>query len=144
MAVKERLIEYIKFKGMSSREFCRSIGVSETYVNSMRSSIQPDKIKIIMNKYTDLSMRWLFTGEGEMIVNNTVLHPIERSTLVDIGADVFKDKLIEMFKKGEIFPAVLVEEQNRLIRKLYEQMGGLEKEIESLKILLAKNGIDPQ
>lgn len=50
MAVKERLIEYIKFKGMSTREFCRSIGVSETYVNSMRSSIQPDKIKIIMNK----------------------------------------------------------------------------------------------
>lgn len=34
MTVKERLTEYIHSKQISTREFCRTIGVSETYVNS--------------------------------------------------------------------------------------------------------------
>ena len=50
MGVKERLREYIKTLNISEREFCRQIGVSSSYVNNIRQSIQPDKMKAIGEK----------------------------------------------------------------------------------------------
>lgn len=66
MGVKERLIDYLKFKGIGQNKFAKSIGVSSGYVNNIRKSIQPDKILSISKKYPDLNTEWLLTGEGEM------------------------------------------------------------------------------
>ena len=70
MGVKERLREYIKTLNISEREFCRKIGVSVSYVNSIRTSIQPDKMKSIGEKFPDLNPIWLLTGDGEMLQGN--------------------------------------------------------------------------
>ena len=67
MSVKERLKEYISFKKISEREFCRTINVAGTYVNSIRVSIQPDKLHRISLHFSDLNTSWLLTGEGEML-----------------------------------------------------------------------------
>lgn len=144
MTVKERIIRYIKYKGISIREFCRTVDVSATYVNSMRNSIQPDKLAKIAIKYPDLNTGWLLTGEGEMLRPSAILPPIERNILVDISSDVFKDKLIDMFKKGEIFSASIVWEQHTDIVQMRSKIDKLYKEVERLKILCAKHGIDPQ
>lgn len=69
-SVKSRLIKYLEFKNISKSEFGRTIGVSSAYITSMRKSIQPDKIKAIIESYPDLNTNWLLTGEGEML-NNT-------------------------------------------------------------------------
>lgn len=65
--VKERLIEFLKFKGVSKSEFGERIGVSNAYVTSIRKSIQPDKIQAIALNYPELNTAWLLTGEGEML-----------------------------------------------------------------------------
>lgn len=65
--VKERLIEFLKFKGVTKSEFGKRIGVSNAYVTSIRKSIQPDKIQAIALNYPDLNTSWLLTGEGEML-----------------------------------------------------------------------------
>ena len=71
MTVKERLKEFIDFKKISDRAFCASIGgVSFNYVNSIRKSIQPDKLKRITDVYPELNTRWLMTGDGEMLNTN--------------------------------------------------------------------------
>lgn len=67
MAVKERLIDYLEYKGISKSEFGRIIGVSSAFVTSMRKSIQPDKVESIANSFPDLNINWLMTGEGEML-----------------------------------------------------------------------------
>ncbi|MBV5348904.1 hypothetical protein JZU61_04510 [bacterium] len=144
MTVKERIIEYIKFKGISIRSFCRTVGVAETYVNSMRNSIQPDKLAKITLHFPDLNPGWLLTGEGEMIRPSPELPTISRDQLIEVGSDVFKDKVIDMFKKGEIFSATIFWEQHRMIIELKNQVDAKQKEITSLKILLAKNGIEVQ
>lgn len=144
MSVKERIIEYTKFKEISTREFCRIIGVSETYVNSMRNSIQPDKLVRIVHAFPDLNTEWLLTGEGEMIKGNTTLPPIERDQLVSASSEVFKDKLIEMFKNGEIFSASIVWEQHRIIVNLGNKINEQLKEIERLKYLLKLHGIESE
>lgn len=68
--VKERLSEYLKAKRITKAEFGRSIGVSASYVTSMRdngrASIGVEKIERIRQKYTDLNIEWLLTGSGKM------------------------------------------------------------------------------
>lgn len=66
-SVKERLISYLRYKGVSYSEFGRTIGVSNAYVTSIRKSIQPDKVQSIALNYQDLNIDWLLTGEGEML-----------------------------------------------------------------------------
>jgi transcriptional regulator with XRE-family HTH domain len=69
MAVKERLSLYLKSRKISARSFCEVIGVSATYVSSMRSSIQPDKLNSITEHFPDLNITWLLTGDGQMLNN---------------------------------------------------------------------------
>lgn len=138
MAVKERLIEYIKFKGISIRLFCRTSGLSESYVTSIRSSIQPDKLDKIAKHYPDLNIGWVLTGDGDMIKVSTQLPTIDREILIQAGAEIFKDKLIEMFKMGEIYSSAVVLEQNAIIRDLYNKLIKLEAEIVWLKEKIEK------
>jgi len=66
MSVRERLEQYINYKGISNSDFCRSINVSPAFITSMRVSIQPEKLKSIALTYTDLNIEWLLTGIGDM------------------------------------------------------------------------------
>lgn len=65
--VKERLTEYLKFKGVTKSAFGREVEVSAAYVNSITRTISPDILKRIRLKYPDLNTDWLLLGEGEML-----------------------------------------------------------------------------
>lgn len=65
MGVKERLKEFIKLEGIPIREFEETIGVSNGYVNSISKSIGIDKLSLLIEKYPNLNIEWLFTGIGE-------------------------------------------------------------------------------
>ena len=65
--IKERLIEYLDYKGESKSEFGRKVGVSSAYITSIRKSIQPEKVENIALNYPDLNTAWLLTGEGSML-----------------------------------------------------------------------------
>ena len=65
MTIKDRLIKYLEYKGISKRQFELSIGVSNGYINNMRVSIQPDKVRNIALHYPDLNTGWLMTGDRD-------------------------------------------------------------------------------
>jgi SOS-response transcriptional repressor LexA len=69
--VKQRLKEFCSFKKISASEFSRRIGVSPTYVGSIRKSIQPDKIVSIAVNFPELNISWLIAGVGEMLLPET-------------------------------------------------------------------------
>lgn len=68
-SVKERLVEYLKYKGVSQGKFEKDCGLSNGYINNIRKSITEDKIKLIQQsgKYDDLNFSWLLLNEGEML-----------------------------------------------------------------------------
>lgn len=68
-SVKERLKAYIEYKKISVRSFENRCGLSYGYVNNMRVSIQPAKLKSISVQFPDLNKSWLLTGEGDMLVS---------------------------------------------------------------------------
>lgn len=69
--VKQRLRAFIELKKISINRFEKETGLSTGYVNNIRVSIQPDKVKKIAMRFPDLNTGWLLTGEGEMLKNAT-------------------------------------------------------------------------
>ena len=65
--VKERLLSYLKFKGLSQGKFERMCGLSNGYVNNLRRSVTAEKLAVIKSVCTDLNSDWLLTGEGKML-----------------------------------------------------------------------------
>lgn len=65
--IKQRLKDFILYKGITTREFERTCKLSYGYVANIRVSIQPDKVMSISERYSDLNAGWLMTGEGEML-----------------------------------------------------------------------------
>lgn len=105
--VKERLKQYIDFKGISVRSFESTCGLSYGYVGNMRQSIQPDKIMKIAHYFPDLNTGWLLTGEGKMLNG-----PYERiNQILEKGGLTQRD-----FAKGTggiafIFPSIFQKAQ---------------------------------
>jgi hypothetical protein len=127
VTVKERIIEFIKYKKMSVRRFESLCGLSYSYISNMRVSIQPDKVANIAQQFPDLNTGWLLTGEG------TMLNKIESEVNVDQSV---MDNVLEMFKNGEIFPASVLKEKNAEINRLHEEIGELKARIKELEKLL--------
>lgn len=65
--VKERLIQFIKYKGLSQRKFEIEVGLSNGYINNIRNGIGSAVLQKLLGKFPDLSQNWLINGYGEMI-----------------------------------------------------------------------------
>ncbi len=123
MSVKERLKEFIKYKKISERKFCLAAGLTVTYVNNIRVSIQPDKIKSIAVAFPELNTGWLLTGEGQMLKK-------------DYQAEESAPLMLE--ETRDTYQTI-----NRLVamnEKLFEENRALKEELDSLKRALNVQG----
>ena len=64
---KQRLIEYIKYKDITQRDFSNRVGLSSGYVNAIRKGISSDTLHKIAMQFPDLNTGWIITGEGNML-----------------------------------------------------------------------------
>lgn len=64
--VKQRLITFIDFLGISSAEFQRNCGLSSGFVNNISKGIGTRALLKIESEYPQLNTRWLITGQGPM------------------------------------------------------------------------------
>lgn len=67
MVVKDRIKAFCRAQNITVSAFEESIGVSNGYVNAISKSIGIDKIVAILEKYSNISIEWLLTGNGEML-----------------------------------------------------------------------------
>ena len=66
-SVKDRIIEFYTQLGVSKREFERTIGVSNGYIDKLKHTPMPEKLESILLQYPQLNKIWLLTGEGDML-----------------------------------------------------------------------------
>ncbi|NLL27992.1 MAG: helix-turn-helix transcriptional regulator [Bacteroidales bacterium] len=64
--LKQNILKYLDFKGISKYEFYQKTGVSNG-VLSQTSGLSEDGILKFISYYTDVNPEWLLTGKGEMI-----------------------------------------------------------------------------
>ena len=79
MTEKEKLKAYLKEKGISKNKFYTLTGFSIGFLDSGRS-LGADKVKIIINKFPDLSLDWLIMDQGPMLTP-----PSSRGVSYDMG-----------------------------------------------------------
>jgi len=68
----ERLDKFLENKSMTRAAFERAVGLSSGYIRTAMnrgSDLGDSKIGLIANKFPDLSLAWLITGKGPMLLN---------------------------------------------------------------------------
>ena len=70
--VKQRLITYLKKKGIGRNKFEAMAGLSLGYITKLKNAPGPDKLVNILHAAPDLNKVWLLTGEGEMLNTPTI------------------------------------------------------------------------
>lgn len=68
LTVKDRLVAFIKHKGLSQSRFEKSVGLSNGFVNNISKGIGADKLQRILCVYPDLNSDWLLNGVGDMVI----------------------------------------------------------------------------
>lgn len=66
--IKERLKEFIWYKGLRVSHFEKMCGLSNGYVASITKGMGAEKMQMILDKFPELSKKWLLKGEGEMLI----------------------------------------------------------------------------
>ena len=117
MSVKNRLLIFIQSCNMNVRDFEKSINASNGYVNSISKSIGIDKINVLIEKYPNINIDWLFTGRGEMLKSfkkGEEFYSAAHEPTITYGQDMSYEELKLKYVK-------LLEEYNSLLKaKLVE------------------------
>lgn len=67
MNVKNRLLEFVAYTGLSKRKFQEKINVSNSYIQNISEGIGADVMNRISIQFPELNISWLLTGEGDML-----------------------------------------------------------------------------
>ena len=112
-SVKERLKQFIDTLNISEREFCRRIGVSSSYVMSIKKSIQPDKMQAISIHFPELNPLWLLLGDGKK-------EGEQRQNTGGLPSSELLAKLLEEANNEKARLLSIIESQQRTIESLTE------------------------
>lgn len=118
--VKDRLLEFLQYKGLSQSRFEKFCGLANGYVNNIRRSVSPDKLQQISLQFPDLNTGWLLTGEGEMLRENGQKTP--NSASFPAG-----------YSGSETLLMRIIEGKDAKIEELSRRIGELEAENRLLK-----------
>lgn len=129
--VKQRLLLFIKEKGLSQKRFEETVHISNGYVNNLKASPSSTIIQKILYAFPELSQSWLLTGEGPMLVPSSeppaesVVNGPHSSQAVGEGARAVNDEgvreCLEIVRQQQESIAKLVETVNRLTKIISER-----------------------
>lgn len=87
--MKKRLIEFLSYLRIGQLKFEENVGLSRGFVNKVGDSIRTNNLNKIVDKYPELNINWLMTGEGEMLKQSfddgIILHNIGNDNIANTG-----------------------------------------------------------
>lgn len=140
-SVKNRLIDFLKYKEISQSKFEQLCGISNGYVNNIRKGIKSEMFdKKIAPIFPELSKTWLLLGEGSMLIPQIEeVVPEEEEEEDDLvlflrderkGYDI---TLTDIYEKTRIPVKTLKEAQNGISELSKKQRNILSKYIEEVR-----------
>ena len=121
--MKERLIKFIEYKGLSRRAFELSCGIASGTVRNTSGNMTPKTLSKITAVYPELNQDWLLTGKGSMLIDNN---------LAEEPTAIYKTNKTTAMEQQNLVNA-LVESQKEIIALQKAEIERLKKEIEELK-----------
>lgn len=84
MTTKDRTLRFITLKGLSVKKFEEMCGLSNGYINSMKSGYGSNKLSQVLSVFPELNRDWLVYGEGEMLkVSPSITTPTQSEVAVE-------------------------------------------------------------
>ena len=110
---KQRILQFIEYKHISKTLFFEKTGIKRGFLDSdkLNQAVSDDHFAKIIASFSDISMEWLISGNGEML-KDTYVKPVELENKVD-----YKEKyytLLEDYHK--------LNEENRELRELTQKL----------------------
>ena len=100
--IKERVLEYIDYKGIEKSRFEKEAGLSNGFIDKIGESMRSTSLDKIRETYADLNTEWLLTGLGRM------LKDVETSSKIE-GTNGTRKRLKLLIKsKGDTLNNVCV------------------------------------
>lgn len=65
--IKENIIQYLEYKGISQYQFYKDTGVTRGILG-MKTGLSEDNIKKVLACYSEINPLWLITGHGDMVI----------------------------------------------------------------------------
>ena len=120
--IKERIQTLIEALDVSGREFCKSIGQSNSWNRTIGKNIGTDIVVKILSTYPQVNINWLVLGEGDIFIENST------NELREAPSKLYFNKNYEaMFEELRLDNKDLREENKKLRESLLEQMYKNEK-----------------
>jgi len=127
MGSKEKILQYIDYKGISIYKFEKIVGISNGSLKSGKD-FGVDKIPLIRDNCPDLNMDWLIYDEGNML--------LEGNSTLQEGEDNY-EKGLTIDEKIQIQVKKAVSEHTKTLNQKLEVVKGLsEIDFELLQSLI--------
>lgn len=128
MTVKDRVREFVKFKGITMSQFERMCGLSVGYINAMRVSFGKDYLNNVLKQFPELNREWLLYGEGEMLKSRNFSQNQEKVTQNNENGDNIQGQNVTVQSNTQTnvdeFLAIIKQQANQ-ITKSQEQIDRL-------------------
>ena len=126
--IKEKITQYLRFKGISDYRLEKSLEVSKGYWNKAKNP-SSDILCKICGIYTDISAEWLLRGDGSMIKTNSISIEKELEHLNDSEQNKIAERINSMPGDSDIilFYEQAIGEKDKEILKLQAENFMLKK-----------------
>lgn len=98
---KERIIQFIEYKGISKNKFYIETGISNGVLDK-KSGLSMDTIEKFYSTYPDINPEWLLTGEGEMLKEKSNLPIAVKTYSPDMGIPLIPTEAMGGIASGEV------------------------------------------
>lgn len=103
--VKKRLLEYLRSHRISQAEFGTRMGVSRSYVSTMRESMSHDMLVKLRQEFPDLNPNWLMYGEGDMVIQGDNSISVGRDNNGNINSCALEKAIDEIAEQRKLTAA---------------------------------------
>jgi hypothetical protein len=127
LSAKDRILQYLDFKGYSQYYFSKKTGLSNGFLKS-GSSVSSENIKLLSNVYSDLNIMWVITGEGNMIIKDTCIKQKTKNgnnIVASNGSTVNSSTSVDNRRYYSDSPDVLkaqIDDKDKLLREKDERL----------------------
>lgn len=128
MGLKQRLLEYLNYRGIKKGTFEKEAGLSNGFVDKAGDNTRTENLDKISKRFPDLNITWLRTGEGEMIKRT----PPDQTQIEIVNNQVGNGNHFNSDMTVNQFMLELAA-QRKLTEKAQEQMDRLITIIEKMK-----------
>lgn len=80
--IKERIIQYLDYKNISKYKFYQETGITNGIL-SQNNGISEENLLKFLSYYRDISVDWLLSGEGSMLIGEKIHHDTDNISAAD-------------------------------------------------------------